>query len=67
MPDPSTMSWILGAIGMGISAVYIVTEIKGTTRQLRDSIDLLTKAIEKVESRQIDHEVRIALLERQGQ
>lgn len=64
MPDASTMSWILGAIGMGVSAVYIVTEIKGTTRQLRESIDRLTAAIAAIENRQLDHEVRISLLER---
>ena len=67
MPDASTMSWILSAIAMGAMAVYTVTEIKGTTRQLRDSIDRLSNAIKSVETRQLDHEVRIALLEREGQ
>jgi hypothetical protein len=64
MPDASTISWILGAVGMGSAAIWLVAEIKGTTKQLRESIDRLSDTIERVEKRQIDHEVRLALLER---
>ena len=64
MPDAATVSWILVAVAMGVSAVWSVATIKLATTQLRHSIERLTMAIEKIESRQIDHEVRIALLER---
>jgi hypothetical protein len=64
MPDASTISWILGSIGMGSAAIWLVAEIKGTTRELRKSIDRLSDTIEKVETRQLDHEVRLVLLER---
>lgn len=71
MIDSSTISWVLGAISMGGAALWTVAAIRGTTRELRMSIEhlaacvgKLSGAIDDVKNRQVDHEVRLALLER---
>ena len=57
-------------VGMGVGAFWVVTSVRATSNQLAGSVDSLTKTLDKleatiktVEQTQIDHEIRIRLVE----
>jgi hypothetical protein len=67
--DPSS---ILTAIGMLVGAVWVVGEIKNTTRELRNTLENVIATVTKldqtlghVENKTNDHEARIRVLEAQ--
>lgn len=57
-------------IGMGVGAFWVVSSVRATSNQLATSVDSLTRTLDKlegtikvVEEKQIDHEIRVRLLE----
>lgn len=72
----NAMEWfaLLGLIaqlvGMFAGGFWVVTSVRATSNQLAGSVDSLTKTLDKlehtiktVEQTQIDHEIRIRLVE----
>ena len=65
-------AFIAQIIGMIGASVWFVVSVKVTTAELRGTIDHLSKTIEtlgntinRIESKQPDHELRFARMERQ--
>ena len=61
-------------LGMGAGAFWVVGSVRNTSNQLAHSMELLNKTLDKlettmksVETKQIDHEIRMRLMEARNQ
>ena len=73
--EPMTLqdiSLLIQILGMVVAAVWVVASVKSSTRSLSQTIEHLAtevgrleRVIERIETRTLDHEVRIQLMEQQ--
>ena len=58
-------AFVVQLVGMLGASIWFVVSVRVTTAELRGTIDHLSKTIDRIESKQHDHELRFARMERE--